>query len=229
MRSVCTLHLDGHNIIGSASETACNSSVGIRVGLPALPMLSQVRVLGTGTISNFFIGFRAQNSAGSFVKFVTVTAACANFFSFGFQILGPGGQWKLQENVVREPGLTSEGILLQNIDDNDLVRNDVNDTIGVFASNNNTVVNNVASDNQGGIEFGFFGLPSNNNEIHANTTTNNSTGSGLAIDVGSTGNNVTGNSAFNNSPFDMQDNNSGCDNNKWQGNHFGIANQPCIQ
>ena len=225
-----TLHLDGHNIIGSASAAVCNTSNGIHVGLPApTPMLSQVHVLGDGTISNFFIGFRAENSAGSFVKFVTVTGACANEFSFGFAILRPGGQWKLQGNVVREPGATSEGIIVQGVDDNDLVRNDVNDTIGFLNSNNNTVVNNTASDNQGGIAFGFFGQPSNNNEIHANTTDNNSLNSGLSIDVGSTGNNVTGNSAFNNFPFDMQDNNPNCDSNKWQGNHFGTANQPCIQ
>jgi parallel beta-helix repeat protein len=227
--SAVTLHLNGHTITGSAIATACDVGNGINVGLPVPALLlSQVHVLGDGTISNFRIGFRAENSAGSFVKSVTVTGACANVVSFGFQILSPGGQWKLQGNVVREPGATSEGILLQGVDDNDLVRNDVNDTIGIFDSSNNTIVNNTANDNQGGIFVGTIVTGSNNNEIHANTTSNNSLGGGLTIALGSTGNNVTGNTAFNNKPFDMEDDNPACDSNKWEGNHFNSANQPCI-
>ena len=227
--SAVTLHLDGHSIIGSPDPMVCNSSNGIRVGLPApTPLLSQVHVLGSGTISNFLNGLRAENSAGSFAKFLTVTGACTNFFTRGLLLLGPGGQWKLEGNVVREPGTTSTGIAAFNLDDNDVVRNDVNDTIQFTNSNNNTIINNIANDNQAGIAIGFF-QPSSNNEIHANTTNNNSSGSGLEIFVGSNGNNSTGNTAFGNLPFDMQDDNPNCGTNKWEGNHFNTANQPCIR
>lgn len=227
-----TLHLNGHNIIGSSSPTACNISNGIHVGLPVpTPMLSQVHVLGTGTISNFSTGFRAQNSAGSFVKFVTVNGACTNIISIGFALRPPGGQWKLQGNVVREPGATSTGIFVFGIDDNDLVENDVNDTIEFGMSNNNTVVNNTANDNQGGISLGVtaFGYTSSNNEVHANTTSNNESSSGLSAAVGSLANNISGNKSFNNKPWDMEDDNINCGTNKWEGNHFGMANEPCIQ
>ena len=238
--SAVTLHLDGHNVIGSVSPTACNTSLGIHVGLPApTPMLSMVHVLGDGTISNFRVGFLAENSAGSFVKFVKVTGACTAF-TVGFEILGPGGQWKLQKNVVREPGATSTGIFVAGftsanvpvaVDDNDVVGNDVNDTIQFSNSNNNTIVNNTANDNQGGIAIGVtaFRVTSSNNEVHANTTNNNSSGGGLTVAVGSLANNITGNSAFNNPPFDMQDDNPNCGTNKWEGNHFNTASQSCIQ
>jgi len=99
------------------------------MGTSLLP-LTMVHVLGSGTISNFFIGFRADNSAGSFVKFTTVTAQCPNF-SRGFSIQNSSSQWKLEGNVVRgTPG--SYGIFLNSTDDNDLVRNDVNDPIVVL-------------------------------------------------------------------------------------------------
>src|SRR5438128_1624568 len=75
LASGVTLHLNGHTVSGAATNGFCNTRNGIHVGLPLLPMLSQVRVLGDGTISNFNTGFLAENSAGSLVKFVTVNAS----------------------------------------------------------------------------------------------------------------------------------------------------------
>jgi len=222
--SAVTLHLNGHTISGTAASGTCNSSNGIHVlGTPIVP-LTMVRILGSGTISNFGIGFLADNSAGSFVKFTTVTANCP-FFSFGFVIDSSSSQWKLDSNVVREPGISSLGIFLNGAADNDLVHNDVNDTMQLNNSSNNTVVNNVASDNFGGITL--TGTSTNNN-IDANTTDNNSNGSGIWLFAGATGNNISGNKSFNNLPFDMRDDNANCDNNKWTGNHFNTANQSCI-
>ena len=90
-------------------------------------------------------------------------------------------------------------------------------------------MNNTANDNEGGIFFGTHTTGSNNNEIHANTTNNNSVGGGLTIALGSTANNISGNESLNNLSFDMEDDNPTCDSNKWEGNHFNTANQPCIQ
>lgn len=227
--SEVTLHLNGHTITGSATAGTCSDSFGVRVS-PPVPgtMLSQVRVLGDGTISNFRVGFRAENSNDSFVKFTTVAANCP-FVSRGLVILGPGNHWTLQGNVVREPGFKSQGILLRQIDDSHLVANDVNDTISLEDSSNNVIANNVADDNDTGIFLGGSTTGSNGNEIHANTTNNNNIGNGLWIAFGSTGNSVTGNYSFANLPFDMKDGNPGCGTNKWRGNHFGKANQSCIR
>lgn len=172
-----------------------------------------------------FIGSRADNSAGSFVKFTTVTAQCPTF-SRGFSIQS-SSHWKLDGNVVRgTPG--SFGIFLNITADNDLVRNDVNDSIVLVNSSNNTIVNNTASDSlgrQGGIAGGLFG--GGNNEIHGNTT-NNNTSNGLSIVSGSSENNVTGNTSLNNVAEDMRDDNPNCDSNKWEGNKFNTASQGCV-
>jgi hypothetical protein len=220
-----TLHLKGHTISGTATPGTCNSSSGIHVmGTSFLTPLTMVRVLGTGTIANFDTGFLAENSAGSFVKFVTITAPdCGTSSgSLGFDIKGSSSQWKLEGNVVREPGDTSGGIDLRaGANDCDLVRNDVNDSISVH-SNNNNIINNTANDNAGGIF-----VDGNNNEIHANTTDNNNGFPGLELLVGASGNNISGNTSLGNSP-DMEDDNTDCGTNKWVGNKFKTANMPCI-
>jgi parallel beta-helix repeat protein len=186
-------------------------------------MLTNVNVLGSGTINNFAFGLHAENSANSSVKFVNVNANCPDGAT-GFEIDTPGGHWMLQGNVVRGPGDTSAGIVLFQVNNNVVVRNDVNDSITIFRGSNNIITNNVGNDNFNGI----FLLRSNNNQIHANTTSNNVDNSGIWIFEGSVGNTISGNTSFNNSPFDMEDDNFNCGGNRWQGNHFNTASQPCI-
>jgi len=226
-----TLLLNGHTIKGSAAPGTCNTSNGINVGLPTPgPMIRGVEVLGGGTVSNFFVGLGAQNSADSFAAFVTVTAPQCNPSggptSDGFLVQAPGGGWTLFNNVVREPGVNSYGIVLV-ADSNALVGNNVNDSIAIVGSSN-TIVANTANDNFGGI-FVFSG---SKNQIYANTTNHNNSanggGSGLSIALGATGNTITGNTSFDNVPWDMEDDNPNCDSNKWKGNHFGTSNESCI-
>jgi hypothetical protein len=213
LASRVTLHLQGHTITGT-----CASGVGIRVlGTPVAP-LTMVRILGTGTISTFSTGFQADNSGGSFVKFVTVASQC--FQGTGFYITLTSSQWKLDGNVVQAPS-TSYGVILDG-GDHDLVRNNISDTITV-RSDNNVIVNNTANGDGGGIF-----VEGNNNDIHANTTNDNFSSNGIWVFLGS-GNNITGNTAENNVPYDLDDNNPNCGTNKWEGNKFNTANQPCIQ
>ena len=226
-----TLHLNRHTISGTAISGTCNSSNGIHVmGTSSLFPLTLVRVLGTGTITNFGTGFLAENSAGSYVKFVTVTANCppTDPTSFGFHIVASSSQWKLEGNVVREPGDNSAGIVLRTgANDCDLVRNNVNDTISVN-SNNNNVINNTANDNVDGIF-----VTGNNNEIHANTTNNNSDhglwlSQNMISGTFASGNNISGNTSLGNPIFDMEDDSANCGTNKWRGNKFKTANMSCI-
>jgi hypothetical protein len=186
-----TLHLNGHTITGTCTP----SGVGIHVlGTPAVT-LTKVRILGSGTISTFSFGFQADNSAGSFVKFVTVASQC--FEATGFYIPITSSQWKLDGNVVDQPS-TSFGVILRG-GDNELVRNNISDTITVgTASNNNVIVNNTASADGGGIF-----VEGSNNDIHANTTNSNFSSNGIWVIASSLGNNITGNTAENNQPFDL--------------------------
>jgi len=243
LASGVTLFLNGHTITGAGAGPGapCSTGTGINVGssAPGFPKVSGVGILGRGTVSNFFVGVGAQNSADSFAAFVTVTAPQCNPSgsptSVGFVVQAPGGGWNLSGNVVQEPGINSFGIVLA-ANGNALVGNNVIDSIALFGSSNNTIVANTANENFGGI---ILYAGSNNNQIYANTTKkNNSVGcgpitastypcSGLWMMSGATGNNITGNWSFDNVPFDMQDDNK-CGSNKWKGNHFGTANESCI-
>jgi parallel beta-helix repeat protein len=227
-----SLQLKGHRVIGSTNPAVCNTATGILVGFQADPIVG-VRVFGAGSIENFRVGFWSRNAADSFAKDLSVSGQCGNLFSFGL-VLQSSNNWKLDNNLVREPGNTSTGILLESgCDNNVLVHNDVNDTIALYDSSNNTIVNNVANDDAGGIFLGTSGGPSagsNNNQIHANTASNNTSPSGafgLWINAG-TGNNVTGNTALGNTTIDVRDD-TPQDANKWRGNTFGTANQTWIQ
>jgi hypothetical protein len=86
----------------------------------------------------------------------------------------------------------------------------------------------IASSNQIGIFFAGVPVGSTATKIHGSTANGNSVG--IEIMSGSTGNDVDGNTALRNIQIDLQDDNPGCDSNKWHGNQFdpGSANQPCI-
>jgi parallel beta-helix repeat protein len=222
-----TLQLAGHTITGTATAGTCDNAFGISI-FSSGPMLTNVNVLGSGTINRFALGFDAANSANSSVKLLKVNADCPDLgFAEGIEIDPPGGHWMLQGNVVRGPGATTAGLVLFDINNNTVVRNDVNDSVSIVDSSNNIIANNTASDNFGGIFLITVTLGSNNNQVSANTTNNNQ-GGGLAIVVGSVGNTISGNTSFNNTPFDMEDDNPSCGSNRWQGNHFNTASQPCI-
>jgi parallel beta-helix repeat protein len=222
-----TLQLAGHTITGTATPGTCDNALGISI-FSSGPMLTNVNVLGSGTINSFLLGFDAANSANSSVKFVKVNANCPDLgFAEGFEIDPPGGHWMLQGNVVRGPGATTAGIVLFDVNNNTLVLNNVNDSVSIADSSNNIIANNAASDNDGGIFLITVTLGANNNQVTGNTTSNNQFG-GLTIFEGSVGNTISGNKSFNNTPFDMEDDNPNCGSNRWQGNHFNTASQPCI-
>ena len=67
---------------------------------------------------------------------------------------------------------------------------------------------------------------STGNDVRGNVATG--TKSGIDVSQGSIGNTIIGNSAQQNSFFDLEDDNTGCDNNLWRGNDFGTASQSCI-
>lgn len=244
-----TLHLNGHTISGMCTAPPLfPSSSGIHVNSTGLPTLTMVRILGDDqTVSGFQIsgfqnGIVADKSAGSFAKFVAITSACQD--ATGISIKSPSSQWKLDRNAVAfsppAPGQLSLGISLEvGADDNDLVLNNVtsaNQGISVF-SNNNTIVNNTANMNTAGPTCHGIHVEGASNSLHANTTDNNAIG--IFVEDSAVMNTISGNTSLGNTtpcsntpvPYDMDDENklpTACDNNKWTGNHFMTANQSCI-
>jgi len=208
-----TLLLAGRTIAGT-----CGTGIGIHVlGTSTVP-LTTVGILGPGRIRDFSSNFLADYSADSFVNKVKVESQCPN--NVGFLINTTSSHWALIRDVVRAPG-TSYGLLLFG-PNNVVALCNIDDTISVD-TNNNVIVDNIANDNLGGIF-----VEGSNNQIYANTTNNNSNYDGILVSAGALGNIVSENKAFNNLPYDMEDDNPDCGTNIWEGNKFNAANLTCI-
>jgi parallel beta-helix repeat protein len=100
----------------------------------------------------------------------------------------------------------------------------LNGTSGVelVFSSENTIVNNLVMNNLVGIDLAFGNL----NKIDANIATSNMS---MGISVRGMQNEINGNTALSNLVQDMFDREPNCDDNRWRGNRFDTANQPCIQ
>ena len=73
----------------------------------------------------------------------------------------------------------------------------------------------------------FFSNNSTDNHVDNNQTLGNGA-FGIQLFTGSTSNHVNGNTALGNGVNDLEDDNANCDDNKWNGNRFNTASQPCI-
>jgi len=208
------LILNGHQISGSGGAAQGNvNTYGIAVGIGVPTGVSNVKINGPATISNFGqggVGFEGVSS--STVVGVTSTG---NKFGFNVNAAFGAGNPSLRStgnkfNGNTATGNTGHGFTLNGADQNTFRGND--------ASGNGLIP-------QG---EGFLLFDATGNIVEGNTFDQNS-GAGVLAQGGSGINNtVRGNTAQGNAGFDLQDNNSGCAN-VWQGNTFGSANQPCIQ
>jgi parallel beta-helix repeat protein len=103
--------------------------------------------------------------------------------------------------------------------------NNQNDGFVLFNVANIHVNNSVFSMNgRGGL---VFSENSTDNHVDNNQTLSNGF-IGIQLVTGSTSNHVNGNTALGNGVNDLEDDNPNCDNNKWNGNRFNTASQPCI-
>jgi parallel beta-helix repeat protein len=88
-------------------------------------------------------------------------------------------------------------------------------------------VSDSTSTNNGRSGFALTSVPSDpstGNRFHNNTATGNRE-AGIKVVSAATQNAITGNTAQNNSPVDMQDENLPNCVNKWSGNTFGTDNE----
>ena len=208
------LILNGHQISGSGGAAQGNvNTYGIAVGIGVPTGVSNVKINGPATISNFGqggVGFEGVSS--STVVGVTSTG---NKFGFNVNAAFGAGNPSLRStgnkfNGNTATGNTGHGFTLNGADQNTFRGNDAIGNGLVFGGE------------------GFFLFDATGNTVEGNTFDQNS-GAGVLAQGGSGINNtIRGNTAQDNGGFDLQDNNSGCAN-VWQGNTFGSANQPCIQ
>src|SRR5271156_3464824 len=142
-------------------------------------------------------------------------------FRQGIGIFLAGSNSSILDCNIQQPTVDT-GIMLGGSNNAVLGCSNITDSILVFSNENLIAFNNASSD---GIGIGVFG---NNNQIYVNTTKNNSGGDGIIVFSGALGNKISGNKSFDNTPFDMEDENPGCGTNVWVGNKFNTANESCI-
>ena len=208
------LVLNGHQISGSGGAAQGNVlTYGIAVGIGVPAGVSGVKINGPATISNFGqsgVGFEGVSS--SFVVGVTSTGN-----KFGFTVNAAF--------VAGNPNLRSVG---NKLNGNTATANAAHG-FTLNGADQNTFRGNESSGN--GLVFGgegFFLFVATGNVVEGNTFDQNTRSGVLAQASLGINNTIRGNSAQDNSGFDLEDDNGGCAN-VWQGNTFGSANQPCIQ
>ncbi len=193
-----TLNLDGHQISGTGSPY-----LAIMLGYSGFGRVSNVTVVGPGTISNFGSGVVLFNAENSVVRGVTSTR---NFSGFDVQ------------NVPGEPPSRSNTL------ENNTANNNVYDGFTIGDAERNTFRGNVARRNKNGFDLG----PRSHENLIENSTAEDNFETGIEAD-GGTGNTIRHNTAHNNGYYDLADGPKGghCDNT-WEDNTFHTANNPCI-
>jgi parallel beta-helix repeat protein len=234
--SAVSLNLNGFTITGT-----CNSPYS-GISIFGTTTLTNILIEGPGTIDQFSTGVSALSDSSS-AHSVTVNL-CTLTGSVGFQIgsrckVCPiSSRWKLDSNVVTGFNTANggDGVSLSGVQDSDVISNNISFTgpatgfptsgIVLCSSSRNIVLSNtVTGTTNDGIDTGDC-TGSDDNHIALNTTSNNSVG--ILVGLGDTGNHIRGNTSMGNTMFDLEDDNPGCDTNKWVRNTFITANQTCI-
>lgn len=206
------LILNGHQISGSDNGQEGNTN-GIAVGVGVPDGVSNVKINGPATISNFGqAGVAFEGVSSSSVLGVTSTG---NKFGFAINAAFTAGNPSLRSTDNKFNGNTAtanaaHGFTLNGADQNTFRGNDSSGNGLVFAAE------------------GFFLFDATGNSVQGNTFDQNSRDGVLAQASTGINNTIRGNTAQGNGGFDLEDDNSGC-SNLWQGNTFGSANQACIQ
>ena len=206
------LILNGYQISGSDNGQEGNTN-GIAVGIGVPTGVSNVKINGPATISNFGqAGVAFEGVSASAVVGVTSTG---NKFGFAVNAAFGAGNLSLRSTGNRFNGNTAtanegHGFTLNGGDNNTFRGNDASGN-GLF-----------------GNAEGIFLFDATGNIVEGNTFDQNSESGVLAQAGIGINNTIRGNTAEGNGSFDLQDRN-GCGFNTWQGNTFGSASQPCIQ
>jgi len=162
------LDCDGFDVVGSGS------------GLGILLNNKTNVIVKRCNVSNFFDGFRLQNSDANTLEANTAE----NNSRFGFFLLFDSDANTLQQNTGRNNGLDGFG-LDRNCSDNFLEGNTARDNARAgytvnFSSSNNTLVENNAENNLGG---GFSVASFSENNILRQNTARNNGGNGFGLGV----------------------------------------------
>jgi parallel beta-helix repeat protein len=142
-------------------------------------------------------------------------------------VLANSNNNQIEDNNLSQ-SVPAYGLLLVASNDNEITGNLIyGNTVGIYMnfgySNNNNIHANVVANSAG---VGIQVQQGNNNRIAENVVSGPSYG--IVLGPGTAGETISGNTAFNNTPFDLYDENFTCSMNTWRGNLFAAAYPACI-
>lgn len=221
------LMLNGFTITGSGTNSGTN---GVLVLSGAGSSLSEVTILGPGTITNFQNGIFFQGTHGGGAVDVT---ALGN--SIGILLDTDAHGVVPTSLVISQNTLQSafEGISGQ-LTMSTIVGNSCSnssDCINLIAASKNKVHGNFFNGNRhAGIVIGanISGASSTGNTVEGNQASNNHI-YGVFLGSSSSGNHLIGNVAFHNSVLDINETNSHCGSDTFLSDVFGKASQACVK
>ncbi len=215
------------------------------------------RIKGPGVVTGFGTGILIEDGR-VFVLRTTITGnvCCADGGDGnGIEVLPAAAEPDIWKNTISDND--GVGIIVRDGEGEDLVKNTIennggggiavatrsrsigvdivknrllrNDKFGILVtgstvSRGNQITRNkvMETDGPGILLDGCSHIPLRRNELIKNVT-------GLHLLEGSTFNEITRNTAIENTEIDLVDDNPDCDNNRWKRNRFGTANQDCIK
>ena len=218
-----TLKLNGFVISGPGASSG--SASGILIASAGNRSLSNVTILGPGTVTNYPSGINFTGTSGGSAVDVTLTANTEGFV-FNNDAVGTAprslviSQNNLQKNA--EAGIDASSLNSSTIAGN--VFNGNHEGIMISGTGNTLVGNTSSSNTHAGILF----LSGAGNTVEANQTRNNRF-YGIALYPGANGNHVLNNVSFGSGFDDILDDNSNCGTDTYANNVFGKANESCIK
>ncbi len=198
------LLLNGHTITGIGNTG--NALIHAYPPSPVDSALTDIKVLGPGTLANGYAGLEFDGIQNSVVQGVT---ASGNLFGF-----------VANSGICNTTCLSSGNVFLSNTATNNAYHGfDFN------GSGASTFSGNVSSNN-GNSGFLLYNIV--DGDFSGNTANSNGQ-DGFLIQTLSYGNVLSGNTAAGNQSYDAEDQNATCGTDVWSGDTFGTVNQVCVQ
>lgn len=195
-----TLRLDGHTIRGSGL------SVGIGIGRTLLTGVQRVRVLGPGTVEQFWVGVMTAHMMRSTIRGLTV-----RFNDHGLA---------LNRSLRGDLRVSSQDTIVANTFSDNRYHG-----VSINGGEASLLIDNISTRNGAGRweGFGFYLYDAHGIELRSNWAIDNYQ-SGIVAQSWSIGNRIIGNTVRGNASTDLVDYN--CPTNTWINNQYDTAQWP---
>ncbi len=225
-----TLRLDGFTITGPGT----GGGTGVLVISTAGTGVSNARILGPGTITSFSAGIAFLGTAGGSAVGITLNGngdGLVADFAAGVQckslLITQNTITQNAANGIRGSAINTSTIVGNNTSNNGA--SGAGSGIWLAQAASDMAQGNISNGNTtNGIRLGGAGGNGATGINVVGNQTNNNGQFGIGLENPTVSDSLSGNFAFGNAVFDIDDVNPGCGSNHYKSDVFGTKNQPCI-